>query len=250
MAKKLPMGIRRMTDALGDAQTELNRLYAFQDSRNNALAGWDSEESKKEFLDSHRTAQKIVVRTTAAEKARPPIDDIEHLLRDVVDEAPRWSRKAIMRRSRFAPKAKPITEYGSNKEIQQLHATMLEVQELLARDYWRKTLSQASAGEVLEIAREASTEDSLALLHMAEAEFSKKPVDDRPAELQIELASLVDAVELPELAEADQVFERAAKIGREAALLHDDLVYGDTRAPKALRDEKITSQFLQKQQNP
>jgi len=244
------MKLGDMGRVVGNVRVELDKLHGVLTKRNSSLQGLDSKEAKEKHKESFISSEKIRLRAEAGATAREGFDLVENLLKDVVSEAPRWSRQSLMRRSRFAPKPGAIGEYASNREVRQLHSTMLEIEELLARDYWRKTLSQATTGEVLEIAREAATNENPALLYMTDKEFSSRAVENRPAEAQVEIAALLDAVDLPEEAEATAIFQQAERLGAEANHLFNDLVYNDLGAPKALRDDKIISQFLQQEQNP
>lgn len=253
--KKLPMRIQDMAEVVKSARAELNRLYALRGKRDSALQKLESEETKKQMKPDFIFQRQMEARSKAREDSNPVFDEIAHLLKPLAGEPQRWSRSAIMRRARFAPRAKHVTEYASNKEIQQLHGTMLDVLDTQRRLYWALTLPGMSGEELLSVAREAAAEENPALLDVVSREYNRRPIkaDDVAAGRQkVEMMELVDSLELDEEKQATAVFQQVEELGREANHLFDDLTATDTlaskQAAKAMSDDEFLRQFHQRNQ--
>jgi hypothetical protein len=255
MLKNDRITLAGMHQVVESARAELNKLYARRDKRDATLRETETEESKKKWKPEFIFQRQMEARSRARDDSKAGFDEITSLLKPLVGEPARWTKKSILARARFAPKPKTVTEYASNKETLDLHNTLLEVLDTQRRLFWALTLPGMSGEELVSTAGEAVSEGNLALLHATQREHTRRPVkadDVQQGKQKAQMMEMVDSLELDEEKQATVIFEEVEKLGREANFLFDDLNATDSLASKQaariMSDDELIKQFHQQNQ--
>lgn len=250
--KKSATKLDGLAEVLSDIRRGHQKLCSLRDKRNTALQKLESDEIKKKLLPGEIFRQQMEAKTKAREDSQFVFQAVKPLLLSVAGEAPRWTRQALMRQSRFFERPKGegavTSEEKRDRRLEHLLAEMVDGQRRL---YVTLALPGMSGAELLDVARGATAEESPAMLYAVSQEYNRRPVkadDVQQGRQKVELMQLVDSIELPGEKEAQQLFSEVEELARQTELLEDDLVRNDARAPKVMSDEELLKQFHQRNQ--